>query len=98
MHVTARLCQGLPSLRNVRTLELLCEAFDAAKQRLGARLVHFSVRRDHLHLLVEVADQRALSRALQGLFVQVAKALNRAWDRRGKVFRARYHALGLMSA
>ncbi len=96
-HVTAKLCPGLPSLRNTRTLEVLSEAFDVAKQRLGARLVHFRVQRDHLHLLVEATDRRALSRAMQGLFVRVAKALNRAWARRGKVFRDRFHARGLES-
>ncbi len=85
LHVTAKLCPGLPSLRNTRTLEVLCEAFDVAKQRLGARLVHFSVQRDHLHLLVEATDRRALSRAMQGLFVRVAKALNRAWAGGGTV-------------
>ncbi len=97
LHVTAKLCPGLPSLRNTRTLEVLCEAFDVAKQRLGARLVHFSVQRDHVHLLVEAADRRALSRSMQGLFVRVAKALNRAWNRSGTVFRDRFHARGLES-
>ncbi|MCY2958581.1 MAG: hypothetical protein NTY35_00285 [Planctomycetota bacterium] len=29
---------------------------------------------------------------MQGLLVRVAKALNRAWDRRGRVFSDRYHA------
>ena len=33
----------------------------------------------------------ALSRGLQGLFIRVAKALNRELGRRGKVFADRYH-------
>ena len=31
---------------------------------------------NHIHLLCEATDRRALSRGLQGLFVRIAKALN----------------------
>jgi hypothetical protein len=70
-------------------------SFHAAKERLGARLVHFSVQSNHVHLLVEVDNHRALSRAMQGLAVRLAKRLNRLFDRRGSVFADRYHARAL---
>jgi hypothetical protein len=70
-------------------------ALARARDRFGFRLVHFSVQRDHLHLVAEASDRRALWRGMQGLSIRVAKAVNRRLDRRGKVFADRYHARAL---
>jgi hypothetical protein len=67
-------------------------AFRSAKERLGARLTQFSVQSNHLHLIVEADGQRALSRALQGLAIRLARRLNGRLQRRGSVFADRYHA------
>ena len=66
-------------------------ALAAGSDRFGFRLVHYSVQSNHLHLIVEAKDRRALSRGLQGLLVRIAKALNRLWGRKGSVFSDRYH-------
>jgi REP element-mobilizing transposase RayT len=82
----------------LRQHELFLEvrrALVAGRERFGFRLVHFSVQRDHLHLLAEAADRRALSRGVQGLSVRLARAINRRLQRRGKVFMDRYHARAL---
>jgi putative transposase len=50
------------------------------------------VRLDHLHLLAEASERRALSRGLQGLSIRLAKAVNRHLRRSGRVFAERYHA------
>ncbi|HEX5053364.1 MAG TPA: hypothetical protein VFZ65_16425 [Planctomycetota bacterium] len=55
------------------------------------RLCRYAVLNDHLHFLVEASDRRSLSRGLQGLAIRIAKALNKLWQRRGKVFADRYH-------
>jgi hypothetical protein len=61
-------------------------------QRDGAfRLCHYAILNDHLHFVAEAHSRAALSRGLQGLLVRIAKALNRLWSRRGKVFADRYH-------
>jgi REP element-mobilizing transposase RayT len=73
------------------------KALAGARDRFGFRLIHFSVQRDHLHLLAEASDRRALSRGVQGLAIRVAKAVNRRLQRRGKVFSDRYHARALKS-
>lgn len=91
VHVTTRLRKGLPSLRRKRCYRTLCRSFRAGKDRFGFRLNHFSIQSNHLHLVVEAKDRRALSRGMQGLLIRVAKALNRLWDRRGSVFADRYH-------
>ena len=48
-----------------------------------------------LHLVVEADDERALARGMQGLTIRVARGVNRASGRRGKVFADRYHARAL---
>jgi hypothetical protein len=53
------------------------------------------VQRDHLHLIVEAEDGRALSRGIQGLAIRLAKALNRVLCRRGRVWGDRYHVRAL---
>jgi REP element-mobilizing transposase RayT len=86
------MARGLPNLRNPRAMAALRRAFAEGKRRFGFRLVHFSVQRGHVHLMCEAEDKEALSRGLQGLSVRVARGLNRALGRRGRVFGDRYHA------
>jgi REP element-mobilizing transposase RayT len=70
-------------------------AFRVAKQRFGTRLVQFSIQANHLHLIVEAEGQPALSRAMQGLAVRLARRLNAHIGRRGQVFSDRYHSRAL---
>ena len=98
VHVTVKLQKGLPRLRSSREYAALRAAFAAGcTGGAGAagggafRLCHYAVLNDHLHFLVEARDRRALSRGLQGLLIRVAKALNRLWQRNGRVFADRYH-------
>ena len=60
VHVTTRLRGGLPSLRGRAEAAVLERAFRGGSERMGFRLVHYSIQRDHLHLLVEAEDAHAL--------------------------------------
>jgi putative transposase len=91
VHVTMRLRSGLPSLRRASEFRTLCAAFEAGAERFGFRLNHYSVQTNHVHLIAEAPDRRALSRGVQGLAVRVARRLNRLWQRKGKVFSDHYH-------
>ena len=62
VHVTTRLQQGLPSLRCKGVYAALRAAFAAGGNRAGFRLVHYSVQRNHLHMIVESTNARSLSR------------------------------------
>ena len=92
VHVTLRALPHVYSLRAGRCFRPIRRAFRAARERLGVRLVEFSVQGNHIHLVCEAADAQALARALQGLQIRVAKALNRVMGTRGRVFADRYHA------
>jgi len=59
--------------------------------------VHFSVQGNHAHFIVEAPDAVALGRAMKGLEVRMARALNKVMDRKGPVFADRYHAHLLLS-
>jgi REP element-mobilizing transposase RayT len=80
------------NLRSRRSFAVIGVSIYAAAQRFGMRLCEFSVQGNHLHLVVEAADQAALGRGMKGLGVRLARGLNRVMDgRRGKVLADRYH-------
>jgi REP element-mobilizing transposase RayT len=95
VHLTLRIAGGVPSLRAGRLFERVRFALAAGRERFGFRLVHFSVQSDHLHLIAEARDGRALALGVQGLSVRVARAVNRALARRGRLFADRYHCRAL---
>jgi len=90
--VTTRLLAGLPNLRRERTLALLRATLAAGADRFGFRLIEYSIQSNHLHFVAEAQDEIALARGMKGLLVRVAKALNRALERKGRVLGDRYHA------
>jgi hypothetical protein len=55
------------------------------------QVVHHSIQSNHLHLIVEAPDRRALTAGVSGLLVRIARALNRLWGRSGSVFADRFH-------
>lgn len=97
VHVTVRVRSDVSNLRVKRLGRAIFASFAKARERFGTRLTHFSIQANHIHLLVEAADRVALSRAMQGLGIRVAKTLNRALSRTGSVFSDRYHARALRS-
>ena len=81
-----RTLRGIPSLRRRRIFDAVRAAVEAGCSRFGMRIVHFSVQGNHIHLIVEAADKLSLTRGMQGLPVRIARAVNRAAERSGKVF------------
>src|SRR5438270_11382314 len=97
VHVTWRVLPHVWNLRSRRCFSRIVECFSRGRDRFGFRLVHFSVQGNHLHLVVEADDERALARGMQGLGVRIAKALNRLMVRKGDVFAYHYHSCILRS-
>jgi REP element-mobilizing transposase RayT len=92
VHVTVRVVPGVKYLRGFRIYPVIRRALCAASDRMGMRIVHYSVQGNHIHLIVEAADRGALSRGMKGLGVRVARRLNQAAERTGRVLADRYHA------
>src|SRR5207253_2218005 len=80
------------NLRSRRSFSVIGRALAIAADRFGVRILEFSVQGNHMHLVVEAAAHEALSRAMQGFSIRVAKRLNEMMKRRGRVLADRYHA------
>jgi REP element-mobilizing transposase RayT len=91
-----RIESGMPSLRS----QVVAAAFRAALRRAskeGLRIVHFSLQRDHIHLIVEASNGKRLSGGMCGLASGFARRLNGLRGTRGRVFADRYHRRDLRS-
>jgi putative transposase len=92
LHVTLRMARHVYNLRSRRSFRVIAAALREGGDRFNVRVIQFSVQGNHIHLLVEAPDRRALARAIQGFSIRVAKGLNRMMGRSGRVFDDRYHA------
>jgi putative transposase len=99
VHVVLRVVDAVGSLRRRLTYRAIREATLTAARREDFRIVHLSIQRTHLHLIVEAAHKDALAAGMQGFQISAAKHLNAAISRgkpgprrRGAVFPDRYHA------
>ncbi|HEU0029213.1 MAG TPA: transposase [Kofleriaceae bacterium] len=90
-HVTLRLVDGVPSLREYDRLQIIWDAIRRA-QSATFRIVEFNVEPNHLHLVSEAAGKAALATGMQGFKARMAKRLNRHLGRSGALFEERYHA------
>ena len=90
-HVTLRLEAGLPSIAREWLMTTIRRCIRAAHTRCF-RIVEFNVLSNHLHLITEAASAEMLGRGIQGFAVRLARNLNSALKRRGRLFAHRYHA------
>lgn len=95
LHVTLRVVAAIGNLRKGPVRRAIYRAMAYGCDRFEFRLVHFSVQSNHLHLVCEAKDERALAKGMQGLGIRVAKAINRRLARSGRVFADRYHSRAL---
>ena len=92
LHVTWKILKDVGNLRTDKRFRKIQRAFRYGGDRFGLRLAEFSIQSNHVHLIVEADEKRALSRGLQGLAIRMARGINRAANRRGKVLADRFHA------
>lgn len=89
MHLTTKVVPGAPSLRQPEVVWHFEELLAGAEQR-GVQTVTYTIMGAHIHWLVLCESAEALRDATRYLFGQLARRLNRMWDRRGKLFVERY--------
>src|SRR5213075_1332486 len=97
--VVLRTVRAVGNLRRRSFWQAIREATLTTALREDFRIVHLSLQRTHVHLIVEAANKEALARGMQGFQISAAKHLNAAISkgrpgprRRGSVFPDRYHA------
>ncbi|MEO7732245.1 MAG: transposase [Kofleriaceae bacterium] len=98
VHVVLRAVKAVGSLRRRCAYQAIREATRTVARRGDFRIVHVSIQRTHVHLLVEAKGKAALASGMQGFQISAAKHLNAAISkgrpgprRRGTVFPDHYH-------
>ena len=76
-HVTVRVRSGTWNLRSQRGFSCLATALREVRARPGFRVVHYSVQGNHVHMLVEGDDRRAMSNGLRAVLIRFAKRSTR---------------------
>lgn len=90
-HVTLRVRSDVPSLRSRRFVEEFEASLRKSCERGDFRVCHYSIQRDHLHLVVESAGKEALACGMKSVGIRLARAVNRVFGRKGPVLYGRYH-------
>ncbi|NKB15941.1 MAG: hypothetical protein HC774_01910 [Sphingomonadales bacterium] len=97
VHVVLRVVRDVGNLRRKETYHAIRKATETVAGRDDFRIVHISIQANHIHLIVEAADQSALSRNVKGFQISAARNINAAISstdgsaRRGTVFPDRFH-------
>jgi len=89
-HVTIPVVPGLPSLRTLRIARAIAETFARGCTRPDFRLVRYALEPSSVQLIVETRDPDALGRGMIAIGARLARAINRALERRGRVLADRF--------
>jgi REP element-mobilizing transposase RayT len=98
VEITLRVEREVGSLRKYDAYHAIRRALPSTFRRADFRICQITLQRDHVHLIAEASDERALARGMQGFEIAAAHQLNAAMSkkhgrvRRGRVFTDRYHA------
>ena len=98
LHVVLRASAAVGTLRRRKIYRAIRWATVVVGKYEDVRIVHLSIQRTHVHLLVEAANKTALARGMKAFQISAAKLINAvvsvrgARRRRGQVFTDRYHA------
>ena len=101
VHITMRARRGLPSFRAQRILQMMTKIL-RNQTELGKvkrkytdvfRVLHFSIQDNHVHVMVEADDARALRSGVSGLVIAFARQLAKLFGRKKlKVWAERFHS------
>ncbi len=97
VHATLR--SSFRPLRSAHVFPSLKIALAATNRRdpESFRILHFSVQHDHVHLIVEASDKRALSSGMRSIAIRIARTVNELVTRKGKFWADRWFGRALTS-
>jgi REP element-mobilizing transposase RayT len=73
VHVTLRVRGDVSALRRKAMVSALRRSFANNCERGSFRLVHYSLQRNHLHLIVEAAGSEALACGMKSIAARFAR-------------------------
>jgi REP element-mobilizing transposase RayT len=89
--VTLRVREDVPSLRTRVFVQEFQRSLVNACERGAFRVVHYSIQRNHVHMIVEASGKEALASGMKAVGSRLARAVNRVFERSGPVVDGRYH-------
>ena len=92
VHVTVKVKRDVLRLRLGRFVRAFRQLLSACSTRRGFRVVHYSIQKDHIHLIIEAKDKHTMACGMKSLGARIAKAINRIFGRRGPALRGRFHS------
>lgn len=90
LHLTWRIHDDLVNLRCGES-ETAFKKAAAGCRKFGLRILHYSIQKDHLHLIAEADDNTALGLGMRSFGTRFGKALREIIGGSGRVFVGRYH-------
>ena len=90
-HVTLRVRGVVPCLRRRDFVQEFQRSLAKACERGTFRVVHYSIQKNHVHMIVEASGKRALASGMKSIGSRLARAVNRVFERSGPVVGGRYH-------
>ena len=91
VHVTFRVRRDVPALRTKRLIREFRRSLSKACERGRFRVVHYSIQRNHVHLIVEAQGKQELAAGMKSVGARFARAVNRVFGRSGPVLDGRFH-------
>jgi REP element-mobilizing transposase RayT len=91
IHVTMRGRCWIFGLRSERVFAVLRQVLALYVAYDDFRIVHISIQDNHLHLIVEADNDKALDRRMRSFTINAARAINATCGSSGQVFH-RYHS------
>lgn len=74
--VTLRVADRINRMRTRDAYQAIRRAMVVVLRRPDFRIIHASIQHNHIHLLVEASDERALARGIQAFEISAARQLN----------------------
>ena len=90
LHLTIKVRDNKADIQNKRILKALHYAIKRARLK-ELKVIHYTLEYNHVHLLVESADNSVLHRGMQAFGITIAKAINKIKRTKGNVYKNRYH-------
>jgi REP element-mobilizing transposase RayT len=96
MHIVTRVAPHIGTLRRPALYHAIRAATTVVAQHAEFRIIHISIQRTHIHLIVEAQSGHALTQGMRSFQTSAARNLNGALVTRGPVLQ-RYFATQLRS-
>lgn len=91
MHVTWRLKEGHKLNLRANTVAAIFKKSALGAKEYGLRILHYSILKNHLHLIVEADDNATLESGIKSFAIRFSLGVRALINIKGSLFNGRYH-------